>query len=116
MPLENPFSFLRLQARKRKKRFLGTPQTPAGGPLHPLGKGVALKLMPMGDTPIGVHLSGSKGRCPSKTPSLSRFEPLAPSAKEKKTRITHSVTKWYKEERRTNEQERKQGTQTSPTK
>src|SRR5437763_5671085 len=87
MPLENPFSFLRLQARKRKKRFLGTPQTPAGRTLHPLGKGVALKLMPMGDTPIGINLSGSKGRCPLKTPSLSRLEPKAPSEKEKKRGI-----------------------------
>src|SRR2546429_2241780 len=37
-----------------------------------------------GDTPIGVNLSGSKGRCSLETPSLSRLEPSAPSEKEKK--------------------------------
>src|SRR5437763_12306076 len=38
----------RLWRREKRKRYLGTPQTPAGRTLHPLGKGVALKLMPMG--------------------------------------------------------------------
>jgi len=64
MPLENPFSFsLGAEGSKRereKKRFLGTPQTPAGGPLHPLGRGIALKLTPMGDTPrqgLGTSVS-----------------------------------------------------------
>src|SRR5436853_7251234 len=31
--------------------YKGCPQTPAGRTLHPLGKGVALKLMTMGFTP-----------------------------------------------------------------
>src|SRR5437764_4818102 len=64
MPLENPFSFsLGSEGSKRereKKRFLGTPQTPAGGPLHPLGRGIALKLTPMGDT----HCTPPRGDCP----------------------------------------------------
>src|SRR5437763_14140850 len=62
MPLENPFSFsLGAEASNRereKKRYLGTPQTPAGGPLHPLGRGIALELTPLGVSPIGVNLSG----------------------------------------------------------
>jgi hypothetical protein len=33
---------------KKEKRFLGTPQTPAGRTLHPVGKGYALSLMRMG--------------------------------------------------------------------
>src|SRR5436853_5803804 len=52
-------------AARERKRGLGTPQTPAGeDPCISLGKGFALKLTPMGDTPIGVNISGSKGRCP----------------------------------------------------
>ena len=41
----------RLRRPSKKGGIVGTPQTPAGRTLHPLGKGVALKLMPMGDTP-----------------------------------------------------------------
>jgi len=55
MPLENPFSFslgaFGSKREREEKRYLGTPQTPAGGTLHPLGRGIALKLTPMGDTP-----------------------------------------------------------------
>src|SRR5205085_2727372 len=58
MPLGTPSLSFGSKREREKKRFLGTPQTPAGGPLHPLGKGVALKLMPMGDSPRGVNLSG----------------------------------------------------------
>src|SRR5437763_11844635 len=77
-----PFSGRLRRPSKKKEECVGTPQTPAGRTLHPLGKGVALKLMPMGDTPIGINLSGSKGRCPLKTPCYesSRIfeEPLVP--------------------------------------
>src|SRR5881394_1791290 len=53
------------QAARERKRGLGTPQTPAGeDPCTPLGNGFALKLTPMGVSPRGVNLSGSKGRCP----------------------------------------------------
>src|SRR5437763_12416720 len=59
-PHEN-LSFSRAASGGRK-RYLGTPQTPAGkDPCTRLGKGVALKLMPLGVSPRGVNLSGFQG-------------------------------------------------------